>query len=188
MPHDTFHALPSLIASPISSIPIAAYCHPFIVRAAPIVAEHGIFQIHPIGHKAPARAWRPIIAIRDGFPSWTDLERAIAGDIIDLAAISLDGSKVIATLIGHANVIGSPQSENPESIYLRETPAAWLRGLGGAVLCQSPILSARFLRGFQTIVTDTVAYGETIQAALRRDYRGPAIAVRKPANPMQRAA
>ena len=188
MPHDTFHALPALASSPILTVPIAPYCHPFIVRAAPISVEHGLFQIHPLGHKAPARAWRPIIAIRDGFPSWTDRERAIDGDIIDIAAISLDGSKVLATLIGHAEVIGSPQSETPDTIYLRETPAAWLRGLDGAVLCQSPIISARFLRGFQTIVTDTVAYGEAVQAALRRDYRGPSIAVRKPVSPMRRAA
>lgn len=175
MPDTTFHALRAVANSPLRDCPIAVWCHPLLVRAAPIVLEHGIFQIHP----GPARegAWRPVMAIRDGFPSWSDQERAIGGDIIDLAAISLNGDRVIGTLLGLADAIGSPQSEPSRSIHLRGSPAAWLRGCDGAVLTRSLAASADWLRQFDVIVADTPAHGEGVQAALRRAYRGPDIRV-----------
>jgi hypothetical protein len=157
-------------------MPFAAWCSPLGVRVAPIVLEGDTFQLHP-SPSAPAKAWRIIIAVRDAAPSWTEIERAVAGDIVDLAAISLNGDRVIATLTGTTDAIGVSVFAPQPSIHLRPSPVDWLRGCRGAVLCRPVAQSAPFLRQFDTIITDTVAHGEVIQAALRRAYQGPMLKV-----------
>lgn len=181
---DSWRSMRSVSQSPLARVPFAAWCSPLGVRAAPIVLDGDTFQLHP-SPSAPAKAWRIIIAVRDAAPSWTEFERAVAGDIVDLAAISLNGDRVIATMTGCTDAIGVSAFDPQPSIHLRASPVDWLRGCHGAVLCRPVAQSIDFLRGFQAIITDTVAHGEAVQAALRRAYHGPDIKV---ASPMRVAA
>lgn len=173
---DLWQPLRAVSRSPLAGVPFAAWCGPLGVRAAPIVLEGDTFQLHP-NPSAPAKAWRIIIAVRDAAPSWSEFERAVAGDIVDLAAISLNGDRVIATLTGTTDAIGVSVFDPQPSIHLRPSPVDWLRGCRGAVLCRPVAQSIDFLRTFATIVTDTPEHGEAIQSALRRAYRGPDIKV-----------
>jgi hypothetical protein len=173
---DVWKAMLPVSGSPLAGLPFAAWCNPGIARAAPIVLDGDQFQIHP-SPSAPAKAWRVTIAVRDAPPSWSEFERAVAGDIVDLAAISLTGDRVIATLTGCTDAIGVSVFDPQPVLHLRASPVVWLRGCRGAVLCRPIAQSIDYLRGFDHIVADSIAQGAAIQAALRRAYRGPDIRV-----------
>ena len=177
-----FLDLPLITQSPLAatwSLPL----RPTILRAAPVVVDGLEFQIHPAANDAPHRAWRPVVAIRVGLPSWDDFRCAVAGEVIDYAALSPAADRVLATHDQLADVIGNPPDElfcdarGQRLIRLRRTPAAWLADLTGAVLVRSLAASTAFLRDFDAVVADDVKHGEAIQAALKRDYAGPSIRV-----------
>ena len=185
-----FLDLPLVTASPLAAnwhLPI----RPTILRAAPIVADGGEFQLHPDPVRAHPAAWRPIIAVRVGLPSWSDERCAVAGEVVDFAALRPDAGRVSAAFNGYADVAGSPPDEVFASarggsvLRLRRTPADWLADLQGAVLLRTLIDAAPFLRMFTRIVADDLPHGEAIDRALRRAYRGPEIHV---ATPSRKAA
>ncbi len=180
-----FLDLPLVTQSPLAgawNLPL----RPTIVRAAPITTSGTEFQIHPAFASAPPRAWRPIVAIRVGLPSWDDFKCAVAGEIIDFAALSPSADRVIATHDGLVDLIGNPPDElfsdarGLRSINLRSTPAIWIGDLTGAVLVRSLAASAAFLRQFDKIVCDDLRHAESLQSALRREYAGPSVRVREP--------
>lgn len=180
-----FYRLPRIWNSPLA----ARWTHhprPSILACAPIVVDGLEFQLHPAGQSAPAKAWRPIVAIKTGLPSQPDFDAAITGEIVDYAALSPSADRVLATMYGIEDVIGHPPDElfsdarGVRSIRLRRSPSLWLDDLQGAVLVRSLSDSADFLRQFDVIVADDVSHGEAIQVALRRDYAGPSIRVSAP--------
>lgn len=178
-----FFQLPRIWESPLSerwTLPP----RPAIVGAAPIILDGGQFQLHPDPSTAPERAWRPIVAIRIGSPSWPDDHCATAGEIVDFAALSPAADRVIATLYGYADVMGHPPNElftaariGRTDIYLRTAPSNWLKDLRGAVLVRPVHQSILFLRQFETVIVDEIDYGTMIERALRRAYRGPQVRV-----------
>lgn len=175
-----FLRLPRILNSPLAAR-WAFPQRPSILAAAPIILEGGEFQIHPDPSTAPERAWRPIIAIRIGSASWPDQRCAIAGDIIDFAALSPAADRVIGLFYGTADVIGNPPDElfaaarGVPWIHIRRTPADWLNDLCGAVLVRPIQDSTRFLRQFATVIVDEISHGTAIERALRRAYTGPEV-------------
>jgi hypothetical protein len=168
--------LSTVAESPLADLPYAKFCHPILARAAPIFVECGQFNIHP-DPKPPIKSWRVIVAAREAPPSWSEMERAIYGDVIDMAAISLSGDRVIASRTGWLNAIGVDENFPPDIIHVRATPLLWLRSVQGAFLCKPLAQCVPYLRQFDQIVTDTVEQGEAIQAALRRQYQGPKVRI-----------